>query len=295
VGGPSTAETASATGVPLHLNVRDVDAYWLQRKLSSFYSDATMSQSIEGQVLETLEEAMEGPEDNYDARGLENELFLLLDVASSDLNKVQFIRQVTHDLNPWIIVHCVRLHRCENESSKQQRKELMAATDRGQQVLAQLALVERGTDAADWAKERERRAMVNGGEYNNDDDDDENDESTSGSVAAPTWESKLRTVDLEELSFQEGNRFMASKKIQLPEGTWRAQKKGYEEYHIPAVTFKADPKDKTKMVSIQQDMPWWSRAAFGKITHLNRMQTMCSEVSGKENEKCVLLTFLFLF
>ena len=34
------------------------------------------------QVLETLEEAMEGPEDNYDARGLENELFLLLDVAS---------------------------------------------------------------------------------------------------------------------------------------------------------------------------------------------------------------------
>jgi pre-mRNA-splicing helicase BRR2 len=50
VGGPSTAETASATGVPLHLNVRDVDAYWLQRKLSSFYSDATMSQSIEGQV-----------------------------------------------------------------------------------------------------------------------------------------------------------------------------------------------------------------------------------------------------
>jgi len=68
--------------------------------------------------------------------------------------------------------------------------------------------------------------MVNGGEYNNDDDDDENDGSTSGSVAAPTWESKLRTVDLEELSFQEGNRFMASKKIQLPEGTWRAQKKG---------------------------------------------------------------------
>ena len=86
-----------------------------------------------------------------------------------------------------------------------------------------------GTDAADWAKERERRAMVNGGEYNNDDEDDKEGSSGGGSVAAPTWESKLRTVDLEELGFQEGNRFMASKKIQLPEGTWRAQKKGADD------------------------------------------------------------------
>ena len=61
----------------------------------------------------------------------------------------------------------------------------------------------------------------------------------------------MAPVDLDSLSFNDGSRFMASKKIQLPEGTWRAQKKGYEEYHIPAVTFKADPDDTTKIVSIQ--------------------------------------------
>ena len=52
---------------------------------------------------------------------------------------------------------------------------------------------------------------------------------TSSAGAAPTWETKLRTVDLESLAFTEGVRFMSSKRIQLPDGTWRAQKKGYEE------------------------------------------------------------------
>ena len=49
-------------------------------------------------------------------------------------------------------------------------------------------------------------------------------------------------------------------------------------YHIPAVTFKADPNDTTKIISIQDDMPSWSHKAFGRVTHLNRMQSICSEV-----------------
>ena len=117
-------------------------------------------------------------------------------------------------------------------------------------VLQLLENSEKGQDASNWAKERERRAMVGGGGENG----GENGESSSSmeidgvdgvdggaatmttdsatttdSGAAPTWDTKLRTVDLESLAFTEGVRFMSSKRIQLPEGTWRAQKKGYEE------------------------------------------------------------------
>lgn len=237
--------------------------------------------------MKALEDAMDDGDEEYDPRSLENELFLLLDVTSDELSKVQFIRKLTANINPWIIVHCVRLNRSVDEESKAKRKEMMYQTKNGKTVLHMLKQMEQGTDAADWAADRERRAMAN--------DDSSTTTTTttnptmsSNTTTAPTWESKLRTVDLEELSFQDGGRFMSSKKIQLPEGTWRAQKKGYEEYHIPAVTFQEDPNDRMKMVSIQKDMPWWSRKAFGKITHLNRMQTMCSEVAFRSPENLLI-------
>jgi pre-mRNA-splicing helicase BRR2 len=49
-GNGGMSETSTATTGPittLDLNVRDVDAYWLQRELSNFYKDANASQSME--------------------------------------------------------------------------------------------------------------------------------------------------------------------------------------------------------------------------------------------------------
>ena len=188
---------------------------------------------------------------SYDPRSLENELFLLLDVASSDTEKVQFIKILTHDINPWIVVHCVRLARCLDDHTRLKRRSLMKSSSsiNSRSVLQLLENSEKGQDASNWAKERERRAMV-GGESENGGENGESsssmeidgvdgvdggaatmttDSATTDSGAAPTWDTKLRTVDLESLAFTEGVRFMSSKRIQLPEGTWRAQKKGYEE------------------------------------------------------------------
>jgi len=41
-------------------------------------------------------------------------------------------------------------------------------------------------------------------------------------------------LDLEDLSFTEGSHFMANKRCQLPTGSFRKTKKGFEEVHVPA-------------------------------------------------------------
>lgn len=46
-------------------------------------------------------------------------------------------------------------------------------------------------------------------------------------------------LDLEDLAFTQGSHFMANKRCQLPDGSFRKQRKGYEEVHVPALKPKA--------------------------------------------------------
>lgn len=45
-------------------------------------------------------------------------------------------------------------------------------------------------------------------------------------------------LDLEDLAFTQGSHFMANKRCQLPDGSFRKQRKGYEEVHVPALKAK---------------------------------------------------------
>ena len=42
-------------------------------------------------------------------------------------------------------------------------------------------------------------------------------------------------LDLDDLTFAQGSHLMANKRCQLPEGSYRKQRKGYEEVHVPAL------------------------------------------------------------
>lgn len=44
-----------------------------------------------------------------------------------------------------------------------------------------------------------------------------------------------RILDLEDLTFKDGSHLMANKRCQLPDGSFRKQRKGYEEVHVPAL------------------------------------------------------------
>ena len=41
------------------------------------------------------------------------------------------------------------------------------------------------------------------------------------------------------MTFKDGSHVMANKKCQLPDGSFRKQRKGYEEVHVPALKSKS--------------------------------------------------------
>lgn len=58
-------------------------------------------------------------------------------------------------------------------------------------------------------------------------------------VCVPTDLKGEKVLDLDALAFSDGSHLMANKRCELPPKSWRAQKKGYEEIHVPAVAVSA--------------------------------------------------------
>jgi pre-mRNA-splicing helicase BRR2 len=91
-------------------------------------------------------------------------------------------------------------------------------------------------------------------------------------------------LDLEALAFTSGGHFMSNKKCDLPEGSWRAMRKGYEEVHVPAI--RSIPKDE-KLIDISE-LPPWTHAAFQGMDKLNRVQSKMYEVALHTSENLLL-------
>lgn len=53
-------------------------------------------------------------------------------------------------------------------------------------------------------------------------------------------------LDIEDLSFAQGSHLMANQKCQLPDGSFRKQRKGYEEVHVPALKPKPFEEDEVQ-------------------------------------------------
>lgn len=56
-------------------------------------------------------------------------------------------------------------------------------------------------------------------------------------------------LDLDDLAFTQGSHFMANKRCQLPDGSFRKQRKGYEEVHVPALKPKPFAEDEVCIYS----------------------------------------------
>ncbi|RLO03919.1 hypothetical protein DYB28_007398, partial [Aphanomyces astaci] len=103
----------------------------------------------------------------------------------------------------------------------------------------------------------------------------------------------LHNVNIESLVFAEGSHFMSNKECALPEGTWRAQKKGYDIvdsrgfYHVPAVKAKLAAAEEKKRKKISS-LPSWTHAAFSKMESLNRVQTKMYPAAFESGENLLL-------
>uniref|UniRef100_A0A8D2P9S3 U5 small nuclear ribonucleoprotein 200 kDa helicase n=1 Tax=Zosterops lateralis melanops TaxID=1220523 RepID=A0A8D2P9S3_ZOSLA len=244
------------------LHPRDIDAFWLQRQLSRFYDDAIVSQKKADEVLEILKTAS-------DDRECENQLVLLLGFNTFDFIKV--LRQ-----HRMMILYCTLLASAQSEAEKERIMGKMEADPELSKFLYQL----HETEKEDLIREeRSRRERVR--QSRMDTDLESMDLDQGGEALAPR-----QVLDLEDLVFAQGSHFMANKRCQLPDGSFRRQRKGYEEVHVPALKPKPFGADE-QLVSVEK-LPKYAQAGFEGFKTLNRIQSKLFRAALESDENLLL-------
>lgn len=274
------------------LSIHDIDAHWLQRQLSKYYTDANVSAKMAEETLQALQTS-------NDERVCENKLVVLL-----DFDKFDFIKLLLR--NRAKIYYCTRLKQAQSDSERSNIEEEMQndINHGGPQILQQL---NQKASAESWTQDRigefankarrEARALNKKGVGSDgassslqpDGDIDTlapislaSTTTTKASSAQGKAVTAERTLDLDSLQFRQGGHLMTNKRCELPEKSWRAQKKGYEEVHVPAIRPIVSKSEKMTEIS---ELPEWMRPAFPGIRALNRVQSKMVNASlyGSEN------------
>ncbi|KAJ3023444.1 DEIH-box ATPase [Thoreauomyces humboldtii] len=284
----ATSAQSSAFGVMPRSSIErikahDVDAFWVQRTIASHYADAHTAQAKTTAAFDVLSSAT-------NARDCENELMALFDYDNFAL--VKLLTQ-----NRDVIVWCTKLAKAASPEERQQVEAEIQALGLGH-ILEQLQVAPTRRDV-----DKNRRGVVEMDvdvkpEVNGPISFDLKKATPAATVVVPKT-----VVDIEALAFQQGGHLMSNKKCTLPAGTFKRDKKGYQEVHVPAP--KATPmKDGEKLVSIAE-LPEWAQGGFQNAKSLNQVQSriyptgfgtdenllICAPTgAGKTN--CAMLTIL---
>lgn len=229
------------------IHPRDIDAFWIQRKISKFYpDDPNMAQSKAKEVLDILKNAA-------DDRETETKLVILLDVSHFEFIKV--LRQHRN-----MILYCTLLGQAQTSSEKKKIESAMEGDPELSDILRQL----QATDQEDLVgEERTRKLQARQSKVAADIE--------AMDVDGQEEVGPVQTLYLEDLVFSQGSHLMANKRCQLPDGSYRKQRKGYEEVHVPAL--KPKPFDNNEnLVSIDR-LPRYAQPAFDGFKSLNRIQS----------------------
>ncbi|XP_011502445.1 PREDICTED: putative U5 small nuclear ribonucleoprotein 200 kDa helicase [Ceratosolen solmsi marchali] len=240
------------------LHPRDIDAYWLQRQLKAIYNDAMISHAKAGDVLDVLKSAA-------DDRDCENQLVLLLGYDCFD-----FIKQLKKYRH--MIAYCTMLASSQSESERSKIRKKMSEDPSLTKILHQL---ETGKGDVDNDETMEARAQRKRREENE-------DTGGPGGLVQGT----RNIIDLEDIAFAQGSHFMPNKRCHLPDGSFRKQRKGYEEVHVPALKPKPFSENE-KLISIT-DLPKFVQPAFEGFKTLNRIQSRLQKCALEEDENLLL-------
>ncbi|KAL3278293.1 hypothetical protein HHI36_013626 [Cryptolaemus montrouzieri] len=241
------------------LHPLDIDAYWLQRKLSKIYDDAMISQAKAAEVLNVLRDAA-------DDRECENQLVLLLGYDCFD-----FIKMLKKHRQ--MILYCTLLAKSQSDSEKEKIKNKMMDDPSLSRILKIL-----DTGKTDEDKDNEESTTHSSRRKHNMDDVE--------MVSAAQVAGSRHVIDLEDLIFSQGSHFMANKRCQLPEGSFRKQRKGYEEVHVPALKPKPYG-DNEKLMPIEE-LPKYVQPVFDGFKTLNRIQSRLCKKTLETDENLLL-------
>ncbi|KAL7750398.1 Pre-mRNA-splicing helicase BRR2 [Sorochytrium milnesiophthora] len=283
VGRSSAAFGEGKTAKRPELSVHDVDAFWLQRTMSTYYADAHTAQS-------KASEAMKALSSSDSARDVENALMDLFDYTNFDLVKL-----LTHNRD--MIVYCTRLARAATDDERAAIKEEM----REQGLDKLLRAIDARTDLASEGLGSRSQSTATRSSA-----DDAGRSSAlprpSGTVPMEGVESTApRTtpqtvLDLDAMAFGQGSHLMTNSTCKLPQGSLKLQRKGFEEVHVPAP--KPVPMGDDERVVYVKEMPTWAQRVFESrespdatpklLEKLNRVQSKLYSAAFERDENLLL-------
>ncbi len=263
------------------LSVHEIDAHFLQRQLSRHMEDANETARLAGEVLQVLD-----IRNGTDVRECENKLLLLLRFELFDTIKLLLHNRV----RVWA---CASMKRVQTDEERSAIEEALMQehTGEGKRVWDEMHSKSR---AEDWSRERLRGLTAT---LKADHDGNDVSKALDSIQVKPEPgekmdidepqknEEKVIELDLEQLAFRDGSHTMSNKKCNLPDTSWRAMKKGYEEVHVPAV--RSVVPEEEKLISINE-LPQWTQKAFKNMDKLNRVQSKMFDVALKSSENLLL-------
>ena len=232
-----------------------IDAYWLQRKVNSFYHDAEKSLRITEDILTILRNARDEGE-------CENKLVLLLSSECFSFIKLLSSHRLT-------ILYCTLLQRASSESERRQIEASIQEDPALSHVLKIIKQSIKGSHTAPDTRSREKRMSAKEGA--------QRDESSTA----------YDTLNLSQLAFSHSSQLMVNKRCELPEGSYRQSKKGYEEVHVPGVKKAVNPGESLVAIS---SLPTWAQPAFSSVGYksLNRIQSRMADIALNSDENILL-------
>lgn len=242
--------------VPAH----EIDAYWLQRQIGQIYEDAVVKSDKTREAEEIMSSTDESGEEKP-LREVENDLMELFDYENPELvgklvknrDKIVWVarwRRAAEDDSARLAVEKEMVNAGHASILKELRARDEAPTTGGAPKM-NIKLDPMELDAKIPAK-------------------DEADGTKEGLIGGMQ---PRRTLNLEDLKFDQGNHLMTNQSVKLPQGSTKRTFKGYEEIHVPAPKRKHDANDPPNMPTSQ--LPKWAQPGFGNSKELNRIQTKC--------------------
>nr|CDS32519.1 expressed protein [Hymenolepis microstoma] len=260
----STEDGAGSKADKDALHPRDIDAFWLQRNVSKHCKDPILAQKKAQECLDILKTAS-------DDRDLENRLVRCIGYEQFDFLRI--LRRY-----PSMVLYCTLLAQAQSSKEKAEIESKMKGDPKLSAILKQLRETGESVDTVPDERSRKANQRVARLRESTKEDGDGIHEDGKAVIAS--------VVDLNNLAFSQGGHLMANKRCQLPEGSFRTQKKGYEEVHVPAL--KSKPYDPDETLLKVEKLPAYAKAAFEGYKSLNRIQTRLYNAAMKSDENLLL-------
>jgi pre-mRNA-splicing helicase BRR2 len=177
------------------------------------------------------------------------------------------------------VLYCTLLASAQTESEKGAVKERMRSEPALSKILNR---IETG-EAEDRVDSSGKASSSTRGDVGKSSNVPEGGGATGGGVAGAR---KLVDLELMAETFKDGSHFMSNDKCSLPDGSFRKQRKGYEEVHVPALKPKPFGVDEA-LVGIDK-LPNYVQPAFDGFKSLNRIQSRIHKVALESDQNLLI-------